>query len=102
MIYQLVLPRSMEDIEEFSILEWHAGDGDAVAADGLLVELETQKAVLQVRSSHPVVMRRRLCQTGDWRRLGEPVALLSDRAEEPLPDQAPTDLPKLSIDVDLG
>jgi pyruvate dehydrogenase E2 component (dihydrolipoamide acetyltransferase) len=102
MIYQLVLPRSMEDIEEFSILEWHAAEGEPVAADGLLVELETQKAVLQVRSSGPVVMRRRLCPTGEWRRLGEPIALLSDRAEEILHDEATADLPKLSIDVDLG
>jgi pyruvate/2-oxoglutarate dehydrogenase complex dihydrolipoamide acyltransferase (E2) component len=102
MIYQLVLPRSMEDIEEFSILEWHAAEGEAVAADGLLVELETQKAVLQVRSSGPVLMRRRLCPTGEWRRLGEPIALLSDRAEERLDNEATADLPKLSIDVDLG
>ena len=72
MIYQLVLPRSMEDVEEFCVLEWHAEEGDAIASDGLLVQLETQKAILQVRAFlRAVVTSADWCQIGDWRRLGE-------------------------------
>jgi hypothetical protein len=33
-------------------------------------------------------LRQILCEPGDWRKIGAPLALLSDSADEPLPTTA--------------
>ena len=85
MIYKLVVPGPVTDVEEVRILEWHAVIGEEIAANALLVELETHKAVVEVRGGRSGFLRASLCQEGDWRRLGEPLAILSDTLDEPAP-----------------
>jgi pyruvate/2-oxoglutarate dehydrogenase complex dihydrolipoamide acyltransferase (E2) component len=85
MIYKLVVPGPIEDVEELRVLEWHGTDGTAFAVHALIVELETHKAVVEVRAGRPGVLRRILCAAGDWEKVGLPLALVSDDANEPLP-----------------
>lgn len=86
MIYKLVIPETFEAGEQLRVLEWRAGVGDAVVRGQLLVELETFKTVLEVRTGQDAFVRRILCNEGEWERVGRPFALLSDLADEPLPD----------------
>ena len=85
MIYKLVVPGPVEDVEEMRVLEWHGGVGRAFAHGELIVELETHKAVVEVRSGQAGVLRQVLCDAGGWEKIGEPLAVLSDDAAEPLP-----------------
>ncbi|WP_165228282.1 2-oxoglutarate dehydrogenase [Aquisphaera insulae] len=101
MIYQLVLPGPIEGVDDFCVLEWHRDEAQDVAAGGLIVELETQKTIIQLRAAAPVVLRRIGCRAGEWRRLGEPIGLLSDAADEPLPEGMPADLPILELEFDV-
>jgi pyruvate/2-oxoglutarate dehydrogenase complex dihydrolipoamide acyltransferase (E2) component len=84
MLYNLTVPGPIEDVEEVRVLEWHGDPGHAFAPGDLVVELETHKALVEVRAGQPGVLRRIICQAGDWQALGEPVAVFSDTAEEPL------------------
>ena len=85
MIYKLIVPGPLEDVEEMRVLEWHGAAGRHFVPGDLIVELETHKAVVEVRAGQPGVLRQILCGVGDWQALGAPLALLSDDAVEPLP-----------------
>ncbi len=84
MIYQLIVPGPIEDVEELRVLQWHGDAGHVFATGELIVELETHKAVVEVRSGRSGVLRQVLCPAGEWQRVGQPLALLSDDAAEPL------------------
>src|SRR5262245_30321490 len=85
MLYRLSVPGPIEDVEEVRVLEWHGGPGAAFAPGELMVELETHKALVEVRAGQAGVLRQVLCEAGDWQALGETLAILSDSPGEPLP-----------------
>ena len=95
MITKLAVPGPIEDVEELRVLEWHGAPGKAFAAGELVVELETHKAVVEVRAARPGVLRRILCEAGTWEKVGRPLALFGDDATEPLPDSPETLAPWL-------
>jgi pyruvate/2-oxoglutarate dehydrogenase complex dihydrolipoamide acyltransferase (E2) component len=101
MIYQLVVPGPIEDVEEVRVLEWHRQEGGAFEAGALLVELETHKAVIEVRPAQAGVLRRVLCQPGAWQQIGKPLALLSDTADEALPEEAVRDAEPLPVEFEV-
>ena len=86
MIYSLAVPGPIEDVEEVRVLEWHGSAGRTFAVGDLVVELETHKALVEVRAGQAGVLRRIICAAGDWQALGAPLALLSDDADEALPE----------------
>jgi len=86
MIYALVVPGPIPDVEEVRILEWHGAVGHAFAVGELIVEFETHKALVEVRASQPGVLRRVLRAEGAWQAVGLPIALLSSEAGEPIPE----------------
>jgi pyruvate/2-oxoglutarate dehydrogenase complex dihydrolipoamide acyltransferase (E2) component len=84
MIYQLSVPAVAEDVEEFRVLEWHGAPGHTFDAGDLVVELETHKAVVEVRAGRPALLRKSLVAAGDWCKIGVPLAFFSDEADEAL------------------
>ena len=88
MIYALTVPGPIPDVEEVRVLEWHGQVGRAFEAGELVVELETHKALVEVRAGQPGVLRAIHCAEGDWQGVGQPLALLSDGRDEALPDSA--------------
>jgi pyruvate/2-oxoglutarate dehydrogenase complex dihydrolipoamide acyltransferase (E2) component len=93
MIYQISVP-AVADVEEIRVLEWHGDLGHRFNQGDLIVELETHKAIVEVRAGQPGVLRKILSEAGKWQGIGLPLALLSDDDDEALPDanQATTDL----------
>jgi pyruvate/2-oxoglutarate dehydrogenase complex dihydrolipoamide acyltransferase (E2) component len=85
MIYKLVIPGPIEDVEEVRVLEWHGRSGQVFGIGDLVVEVETHKAVIEVRAGQPGILRVVLCEAGHWQRLGEPLAVMSDDAIELVP-----------------
>lgn len=88
MIYQLLVPGPVEDVEEVRILEWHGAPGAAFAPGDLVVELETHKALVEVRAGRASILRTVVCAEGDWQRIGAPLAVFSDTDDEPVPEDA--------------
>ena len=84
MIYQLSVPSVAEDVEEFRVLEWHGEPGHAFAAGDLVVELETHKAVVEVRAGRAAILRKSLVAAGEWCKIGVPLAYFTDAADEAL------------------
>jgi pyruvate/2-oxoglutarate dehydrogenase complex dihydrolipoamide acyltransferase (E2) component len=67
------------------VLEWHGAVGRAFGTGELVVELETHKAVIEVRAGQPGVLRGILSEAGQWQRIGEPLAVLTDEPDERVP-----------------
>ncbi|MEO8487360.1 MAG: lipoyl domain-containing protein [Betaproteobacteria bacterium] len=88
MIYKLAVPGPIEDVDELRVLLWHGEPGTRFAAGALVVELETHKAVVEVRASRPGVLRAILAPAGDWQQVGRTLALMGDDEAEPLPADA--------------
>jgi pyruvate/2-oxoglutarate dehydrogenase complex dihydrolipoamide acyltransferase (E2) component len=85
MIWKLVVPGPIEDVDELRVLEWHGDVGQRFDVGALIVELETHKAVVEVRAGQSGTLRSVLCEAGAWEKIGRPLALLSDDSAEPLP-----------------
>jgi pyruvate/2-oxoglutarate dehydrogenase complex dihydrolipoamide acyltransferase (E2) component len=82
MIYKLCVPAAVPGVDEIRILEWHGEPGAAFNRGDLIVELETHKAVVEVRAGQPGILRQLRAAPGDWRGIGVALALFSDRADE--------------------
>ena len=85
MIYTLAVPGPIEDVEEVRVLEWHGAVGKAFAPGDLVVELETHKALVEVRAGQAGTLRRIVCAEGDWQNIGDTLAVFSDDDTEQLP-----------------
>ena len=66
MIYELAVPGPIEEVQEVRVLEWHGPEGHAFAPGELVVELETHKALVEVRAGQAGVLRRIVCAEGAW------------------------------------
>ncbi len=85
MIYQISVPGLVADVEEIRVLEWHGNIADAFETGDLIVELETHKALVEVRAGQRGFLRQILVEAGNWQKIGAPLCLLSDELNEPLP-----------------
>src|SRR5579884_2268230 len=94
MLYKISVPQ-VADVEEIRILEWHREAGESVAQGDLVVELETHKAIVEVRAGQSGYLRKILAEAGNWQGIGLPLAVLSDGENETVPEdvQALIDLP---------
>jgi pyruvate/2-oxoglutarate dehydrogenase complex dihydrolipoamide acyltransferase (E2) component len=101
MIYTLTVPGPIEDVEEVRVLEWHGTIGQAFSIGDLVVELETHKALVEVRAGQPGSLRQIICAEGDWQALGAPLAVLSDGADEALP-ASPDGLATMAVDFEVS
>jgi len=88
MIHALHVPLTIEDNESVRVLEWHVPPGASVGAGALLVELETHKALIEIRAVHAAMVRRHAVAEGEWVPLGGLLALLSDAPDESLEGDA--------------
>jgi pyruvate/2-oxoglutarate dehydrogenase complex dihydrolipoamide acyltransferase (E2) component len=99
MFYKISVP-SVADVEEIRVLEWHGNVGHRFNAGDLVVELETHKAIVEVRAGQPGVLRKILSEAGNWQQIGLPLALLSDDESSSLPDDAAS-LSDLAVEFEI-
>ncbi len=89
MIIEIKAPTFPESVQEGSIATWHKQPGEAVERDELLVDIETDKVVLEVVSPTTGTVREFLKGEGDTVLSGEVVARI--QAGEGTVDVAPAD-----------
>ena len=102
MARQLLIPNLGENIESVVVAGILIEAGDTVQADQSLLELESDKAVLEVPAEEAGTIEQILVSKGDTVTIGQPFAELSTSgspsepatagAEAPTPETAPTPL----------
>lgn len=78
----LDMPKLSPTMEEGQISVWHKKEGDAVAIDDLLAEVETDKATMEYRSFDKGTLLKILAPAGSVVKLGQPVAIVGSPGED--------------------
>lgn len=73
-------PTLPESVSEATLLSWHKRTGDSVARDENLVDIETEKVVLEVPAPQGGVLKEVLKQDGDVVGSDEPIAIIETNA----------------------
>ena len=63
-IVEVKVPQLSESVAEATLLQWKKKPGEAVAADEILIEIETDKVVLEVPAPAAGVMAQIVCDDG--------------------------------------
>jgi pyruvate dehydrogenase E2 component (dihydrolipoamide acetyltransferase) len=78
----LDMPKLSPTMEEGVLSVWHKKEGEAVAVDDLLAEVETDKATMEFRSFDQGTLLKILVPAGSNVKLGQPVAVVGSPGED--------------------
>ncbi|EAQ78759.1 2-oxoglutarate dehydrogenase complex dihydrolipoyllysine-residue succinyltransferase [Blastopirellula marina] len=93
MSIELKVPEAGESIQEVQIGRWMKKEGDEVNEDESLVELETDKASMEMPAPAKGVLREIFKREGDLVTVGEVIGILDDGAAAAAPAAAPAEKP---------
>ncbi|MCQ4084193.1 2-oxo acid dehydrogenase subunit E2 [Streptomyces sp. RB6PN25] len=80
---EIFMPRLSDTVEEGVIAAWHKKPGDPVAAGDSLVDIETDKAVMEHEAYEEGTLAEILVPEGGTAKIGEPIAVLVATGETP-------------------
>src|SRR6202035_3734174 len=78
----LDMPKLSPTMEEGVLSAWHKKEGDPIAVDDLLADVETDKATMEFRSFDKATLLKILAAPGAQVKLGQPVAIIGAPAED--------------------
>jgi pyruvate dehydrogenase E2 component (dihydrolipoamide acetyltransferase) len=78
----LEMPKLSPTMTEGQLTVWHKKEGDAVAVDDLLAEVETDKATMEFRSFDKGTVLKLLVPPDSLVQLGQPVAIIGEQGED--------------------
>jgi pyruvate dehydrogenase E2 component (dihydrolipoamide acetyltransferase) len=78
----LEMPKLSPTMEEGVLSAWHKKEGDPIAVDDLLAEVETDKATMEFRSFDKATLLKILVPPGSEVKLGQPVAIVGEAGED--------------------
>jgi pyruvate dehydrogenase E2 component (dihydrolipoamide acetyltransferase) len=78
----LDMPKLSPTMEEGLLSAWHKKEGDAIAVDDLLAEVETDKATMEFRAFDRGTLLKILVPAGSQVKLGQPVAIVGSPGED--------------------
>ncbi|MDI6747250.1 MAG: E3 binding domain-containing protein, partial [Rhodocyclaceae bacterium] len=93
MLIEVKVPQLSESIAEATLVSWHKNVGDAVARDENLIDIETDKVVLELPAPKDGVLVEVLKGNGDTVIAGELIARIDTEAQAA--EAAPAAAPKI-------
>jgi pyruvate dehydrogenase E2 component (dihydrolipoamide acetyltransferase) len=72
----VIMPRAGDGMEEGRIVRWLKKEGDAVARGEVILEIESDKSVIEVESFEQGILSRILAQADEMVPVGQPIAIL--------------------------
>jgi pyruvate dehydrogenase E2 component (dihydrolipoamide acetyltransferase) len=92
-VIEIKMPRLSDTMEEGAISTWHKKPGDTVTVGDVLVEIETDKAVMEYEAYQGGTLAEILVPEGQNADIGAPIALLDDGTGGPAPAAAAASAP---------
>ncbi|MFA6134041.1 MAG: 2-oxo acid dehydrogenase subunit E2 [Phycisphaerae bacterium] len=95
-MFEIKMPKAGQSMEDGTIVKWRKAEGQAVAEGEVLLEVETDKATIEVESTHSGTLRKILVPEGETVPVHTPVALIGQPDEaivlgasvSPIPEHA--------------
>ena len=81
MLIEVKVPQLSESVSEATLVTWHKKEGDAVARDENLIDIETDKVVLETPAPADGVLVKIIKQGGDTVTSGELIAQIDTEAK---------------------
>ena len=97
MLIEVKTPELSDSITEGTLLEWHKQPGDAVIRDETLIDLETDKVILEISAPASGVLVALLRENGAVVTAGEVIARIENGEPETLAPALPAKLPKQEV-----
>jgi pyruvate dehydrogenase E2 component (dihydrolipoamide acetyltransferase) len=79
---KIIMPKAGQTMEEGTILRWHKQEGDAVTRGEVLLEIDSDKATVEVEASESGFLRKILCPEGVTVPVLAPIAIISGADED--------------------
>lgn len=101
MPFTVTMPKLSPTMEEGSIAKWHKKEGDKVSAGELLIEVATDKAVVEYNALDEGFLRKILIPTGGRAIVNQPIAIFTEKANENIDGYKPEgDMPKTKVETE--
>ena len=81
MAEKIIMPKGGQDITEGRVLRWHKAEGDPVKKDEVICEVETEKAVFEVKSPVDGVLLKIVVPAGKVARIFATIGLVGAAGE---------------------
>ncbi len=82
---EILMPRLSDTMEEGVVSSWHKKVGDEVAEGESLVDIETDKALMEYEADTAGVLESILVAEGETASIGKPIAVIRAPGEAPTP-----------------
>lgn len=89
MPFTVTMPKLSPTMEEGSIAKWHKKEGDKVQSGELLIEVATDKAVVEYNALDEGYLRKILVPTGGKAIVNQPIAIFTEKANESIEGYKP-------------
>lgn len=100
---EVLVPNLPESVSDATLLDWHYQVGEFMTKDSNLIDLETDKVVLEVPVPEAGVLQEVRRQKGDLVQSGELLAVIETQAEalggKPAPASEPATIPATAPDM---
>ena len=81
MAEKIIMPQGGQDITEGRVLRWHKAEGDLVKKDEVICEVETEKAVFEVKSPINGVLLKIVVPAGKVARIFSTIGFVGQAGE---------------------
>jgi pyruvate dehydrogenase E2 component (dihydrolipoamide acetyltransferase) len=82
MAEKITMPKLGFDMAEGTLVRWVVQEGGEVEKGAVLAEIETDKATVEVESTHAGVVHKHLVSEGDVVPVGDAIAIVGEAGEE--------------------
>jgi len=93
MIAEFLLPDLGEGLPEAEIVQWHVAEGDEVALNQTIAEVETAKAIVEIPSPHEGTVQALHAAAGDVVAVGAPLVSFAVGVDAATPAESTSDTP---------
>jgi pyruvate dehydrogenase E2 component (dihydrolipoamide acetyltransferase) len=88
---ELVMPKMGDSMEEGTLRRWLKNEGDKVAEQEIIAEIDTEKASIEIPSVEAGILTKILVEAGATVPVGTPIAVIGEpsaKVEKPKPEKA--------------
>ncbi len=96
---EFLLPDVGEGLTEAEIVTWHVAEGDTVAINDIICDIETAKSIVELPSPFAGTVQRLMVEVGQMVEVGTPIIAIGDGAAEAPAESAAAPQPPAEIDL---